>query len=290
MTDDIGIQAVSETLFLPLYALALESQRPNPIIVDKGAVELTQRLNHYFAGSDKPIHRKLAQGRLPSTLLTTLSLRVRRFDRYAAEFLVREPDGVVVSLGCGLDDRRRRVDNGRVRWYDLDLPEVIGLRERFLPETERMRFIASSVLDFDWLDELPDEPGRRFLFLAEGLFMYLPPDGVRQVVTKLAERYPGSELVAEVANNRVVGMMHSRFGRGKLKRQFGLSADVVFTWGLDDSRDMEKWAPGIAFLDDWTYYDDDEPKLGYMRWFARWPLIHWLQWVVHYRLSAPARL
>ena len=70
-------------------------------------------------------------------------MRIRHFDRYVADFLAREPDGVVVSLGCGLDDRRRRVDNGTVRWFDLDLPEVIELRRRFLDETDRMRFIAS---------------------------------------------------------------------------------------------------------------------------------------------------
>ena len=49
---------------------------------------------------------------------------------------LREPDGIVVSLGCGLDNRRRRIDNGLVV-VQLDLPEVIKLRRRFLPETER---------------------------------------------------------------------------------------------------------------------------------------------------------
>jgi len=289
MTDDLRVSAVSETLFLPLYALALESQRPDPIMVDEGAVDLTRRLNHHFADSDKRILRRLAKGKLPSTLLTTVTLRIRMFDRFATAFLEREPDGIVVSLGCGLDDRRRRVDNGSVRWYDLDLPEVIELRRRFLPEAERMRFIASSVLDFAWLDQLPDEPGHRFLFLAEGLFMYLPPDAVRSIVVTIAERFPGAELVAEVANTRTVRMMQSRFGRGKLRRQFGLSDNVAFQSGIADSREIESWAPGLTFLGDWTYYDEDEPKLGIMRWFARWPLVHWLQWTVHYRLGAGPR-
>jgi len=148
-----------------------------------------------------------------------------------------------------------------------------------------MRFVASSVLDFAWLDQLPDEPGSKMLFLAEGLFMYLEADEVRSLVTTLAERYPGAELVAEVANTRTVRMMQSRFGRGKLRRQFGLSADVFFRSGIGDSREMERWAPGLKLLDDWTYYDEDEPRLGMIRWFSRWPLIHWLQWTVHYRLG-----
>jgi methyltransferase (TIGR00027 family) len=289
MAESVSIDAVSETLFLPLYALALESRRPDPIMIDEGAVELTHRLNDLFADSDKRIYRRLAQGKLPSTLLTTVSMRIRRFDRYVRDFLAREPDGVVVNLGCGLDDRRRRIDNGLVRWFDLDLPEVIKLRRRFLPETERMRFIASSVLDLTWLDQLPDEAGAKYLFLAEGLFMYLPPDGVRTLVTTLAKRRPGAELVAEVANSRIVRTMQGRFGRGKFRREFGLSADVVYQFGLANSREIEEWAPGLTFLDDWTYYDDDDPKLGMARWFARWSLIRWAQWTVHYRLGTGAR-
>jgi O-methyltransferase involved in polyketide biosynthesis len=286
MADDIHLDAVSETLFLPLYALALESLRPNPIMVDRGAVDLTRQLNASFANSDKRIYRQLAKGRLPRTLLTSMALRIRQYDRYVMAFLEQAPDGVVVSLGCGLDDRRRRVDNGRVRWYDLDLPEVIAFRRQFLPETERMRFIASSVLDFAWLDEIPGEPGPRFLFLAEGLFMYLPPDGVRSLVTKLCDRYPGAELVAEVANRRIVRMMQGRLGRGKFRRQFGVSENVVYQFGLDNSREIESWAPGLAFLDDWTYFDEAEPKLGWMRLFAGWSLFRRAQWTVRYRLGA----
>ncbi len=284
--SDLQLEAVSETLFLPLYALALESRTQHPILVDDEAVRLTERLDEAFRESDKRIFKRLAKRRLPKMLVTTLALRIRRYDRYVRTFLSREPDAVVVNLGCGLDDRRRRVDNGRVRWYDLDLPEVIALRRRFLSETERFRFIASSVPDFTWLDELPQEPGSKFLFVAEGLFMYLEEDEVRRLVTALLDRHPGSELVAEVAHRRIVEISQGRLGRGKFRRQFGLSENVVYHFGLRDSRDMEDWAPGITFLDDWTYFDEDEPKLGWMRLFARWPLFRWAQWTVHYRLGA----
>lgn len=281
--DSTHFEAVSETLLLPLYALALESRRPNPIMVDEGAVELVRRLDEYFADSNKPIHRRLAKGRLPDALLTSMALRIRQYDRYVTAFLEREPDAVVVNLGCGLNDRRRRVDNGRIRWFDLDLPEVIAFRRQFLSETERMRFIASSVLDPAWLEELPDEPGHKFLFVAEGLFMYLPPEGVRGLVTTLCDRYSGAELYAEVAHRRIVAMMKGRYGRGKFRRQFGTSEDIVYQFGLENSREMESWAPGLTFLDDWTYFD--ESQMGWMRLFSWLPLFRWAQWTVHYRLG-----
>ena len=291
MGGAVRVDVVSETLFLPLYALALESQRADPIVTDPGAVDLTRELNRSFAGSDLRLHKKLVAGDLPATLVTTVALRIRRYDRYVTEFLAREPDGIVVNLGCGLDDRRRRTDNGRVRWFDLDLPEVIALRRAYLPESDRMRFLASSVLDLGWMDALPDEPGTRFLFIAEGLFMYLPAQGVRALVTALHERFPGAELVAEVAHSRIVRIMRGRMGRGKFRRQFGISGDVAYQFGLQDSHDMEAWAPGMVLLDDWDYFDEDEPRLRWMRPFARWPLFRQAQWTVHYRLgsSPPGR-
>jgi len=285
MDGVVRVATVSETLFLPLYCLALESQRRDPILIDPGAVALTRELNRSFAGSDLQLHKKLIAGDLPDTLVTTMALRIRRYDRYVEEFLTREPDGVVVNLGCGLDDRRRRTDNGRVRWFDLDLPEVIALRRAHLPETDRMRFLACSVLDLEWLDALPDEPGNRFLFVAEGLLMYLPPQGVRTLVTALRARFPGAELVAEVAHSRIVRIMHGRLGRRKFRRQFGISGDVVYQFGLRDSHDMQAWAPGLVLLDDWGYFDENEPKLGWMRSFARWSLFRQAQWTVHYRLG-----
>jgi len=59
-------------------------------------------------------------------------LRNREFDRYAQDFLRCHPEAVVVHIGCGLDSRFERVDNGQVEWYDLDLPHVIELRRKLI--------------------------------------------------------------------------------------------------------------------------------------------------------------
>lgn len=201
--QELHLEAVSETLFIPLYALALESQSEQPLIVDQEAVVLTGKLNELFRESDKPIYRRLVMGKLPKSVVITVAMRIRKYDDRVRQFLAQIPDAVVVNLGCGLDDRRRRVDNGLMRWYDLDLPEVIDLRKRFLLESERFHFIAGSVLDFSWLDRMPAVPGRRVFFVAEGLFMYLPQGGVRALVLKLGERYPDSELVA-LANSFIL--------------------------------------------------------------------------------------
>ena len=47
------IEAVSETFYLPLYALALESRADRPIVLDQEAVRLTENLNETLASSEK---------------------------------------------------------------------------------------------------------------------------------------------------------------------------------------------------------------------------------------------
>lgn len=111
------LSAVSETMLATLYSHALESRRPDGLIRDPRAEELVARIDYDFAGRQMGADDQAAS-----------CLRLRQFDRFAQAFLAAHPDSVVVHVGCGLDTRFDRVDNGRVEWYDLDLPEVIELR------------------------------------------------------------------------------------------------------------------------------------------------------------------
>jgi hypothetical protein len=50
---------------------------------------------------------------------------------------------------------------------------------------------------------------------------------------------------------------------------------------------MEQWRSGIQYLDDWSFVDEDEPKLGTLRLMRRFQWFRKIQWVVHYRLNPP---
>jgi len=102
----------------------MESQRPDALIKDEKAVELVTRMSYNFA--------RVRQIPMSEANKLVIILRNREFDRYARDFLARRPDAVVVHIGCGLDSRFERVDNGRVEWYDLDFPDVIELRRKYL--------------------------------------------------------------------------------------------------------------------------------------------------------------
>jgi O-methyltransferase involved in polyketide biosynthesis len=127
------LDGVAETLLWTLYHRAVEARRPDAVLHDPRAVELVERI-------DYPFEQRFGAG----DLAQWQALRARWFDDEVRRFLSRHPDGTVAALGEGLETQFWRVDNGRVRWLTVDLPEAIALRERLLPGSPRQRSLASS--------------------------------------------------------------------------------------------------------------------------------------------------
>lgn len=276
---------VSGTLLLTLHARALESQSRDPVLSDPKAVEVVRSLQPVLRDSTVEIHRRLARGRLPRKLAVTMSLRARAFDRLTLAWLAQHEGGAVVSLGCGLDSRFERIDDGKARWFELDLPEVVEVRRRFYQEGPRRRFLAASALDPAWMQELAGFAGRPILVLAEGLFMYLDEPSLRGLVAALRRTFPGSTLVCELANRWVVEHMDSRWLRRKFERQLGMGRAAAFTFGVRDARELEAWAEGVTLEREWSYFDEREPKLGFLRWFGGLEWMRKVQWTAVYRLG-----
>ncbi len=269
-----SLSNISETLLIPLYLRAIETQRPDPLIRDEKAVELARALGPDFA--------RLDQAQVGEEVGVALVLRNREFDRHVKEYLARWPQAVVVSMGCGLDARFERVDNGQVEWYDLDLPEVIDLREKLIGgEGPRYHLLACSALERAWLDIVSVHRPRPFLFLAEGVLMFLKDAQVKQLVLTLKERFPGAELVLDAFS--------PFFAWGNNRRVARTGVGALCHWALRHAQDLEKWGEGIRLLDEWFPFSSAEPRLGRARWVRHIPLLAKATGVFRYRLGNPAR-
>ena len=264
------LEGVAETLLIPLYVRAQESQRPDALLNDERAVAFVSE-----RGFDLSRVRGLG---MDDGDRIALVLRNRQFDLLTRDFLHRHPDAVVVHIGCGLDSRFERVDDGRVDWYDLDLPEVIALRREFIGgECSRYHLLAYSAFDRRWLDMLGERPPRDTLFLAEGVFMYFDEAQIRSLVVSLRERYPGSELACDAFSPFAVRMTNRRMARSKLGARYN--------WGLSHAKDIEAWGDGIRLLDEWFPLSSPEPRLGHLRWMRWIPPLARVMGVFHYRLG-----
>ncbi len=234
------------TLFITLYLRAIESKRPNALVKDEWAEEIVRQLDQDF------LERTLALTEESGRIV--MILKSRDFDQLTQAYLADNSNAVVVHLGCGLDTRFERVDNGRVEWYDLDLPEVIDLRHKYIGnEGERHHDLACSVLEREWIDELQIHSRRPFLFLAEGLFMYLNEDQVKSVVLAIKQNFPGAELVFDAYSP----FMRWAHNFKVLRTRVGSRLN----WSLKYAKNLERWGSGIRLLEERYPFSYPEPRL-----------------------------
>ncbi len=134
-----------------------------------------------------------------------------------------------------------------MRWYDLDLPDVIDLRRKFIQENDRRTFIASSFLDSEWLGQIEVESN--VLFLAAGVFYYFDGEEIKTFVLRLLERFPTSELVFDVASEIGVRVANQKVIEGS-----GLDERSYLKWGLKNKKDILAWDKRIKFLGTYFYF------------------------------------
>jgi len=242
---------VSETLLIPLYYRAIETQRPDAMIQDEKAVELIRRLS-----SQGPLRYDsdwLKQTPMSEVNRVLRIMLTRQMNHYTRDFLDRHPEAVVVHIGCGLDSRFERVDNGQVEWYDLDLPDVIELRRKFIGnERGRYHLLGYSALEDAWLEAVMGHRESPFLFLAEGVFMYFEEAQVKSTVLRLRDHFPDAELVFDAWRPFEIWIGNLVLG-GLLR------------WGFWHSQEIESWGSGIRLLGEWGYFDRPEPRLTRFR-------------------------
>lgn len=270
----VNLSGLAETALAPLYWRALESRRPDALLKDECAEALVEQGRIDFS----------SVGKIPMNELLTVMrvLLTREMDRVVRDFLARQANAIVVHIGCGLDTRFERVDNGKVQWFDLDVQEIIALRREYLG-TERGRYhlLPCSVFDNAWHAAIKAHASRPILFLAETVFVFFSRAQVKSLVLGLREHFPGCELVFDGwkpfevwIGNRFFTLSNSGFP-GHLQ------------WGLWSGREIERWGDGIRLLDEWGYFDRPEPRLARFRWMA--PLFRLFKpmLIYHFQLGAP---
>ncbi len=224
-----------ETYLPTLYGKALDYRAEDSILSDRFADEAVRRIDLDFAKKFKSI----AQGGA-----VTLPLRARLLDEWVRAFIAAHPQSTVLNLGAGLDSRVYRIDPAAsVRWYDVDLPDVIGLRQRLYPGRPGYEMIASSVTDLRWLDGIPGD--RPVSVVAEGLMMYLPEKEGVALLDRITTQFPSGQIVFDAYSRFTVGMLNLaiRFAKGT-----AAGRRVHLPWGIDDPHQLEKQVPRLKLV------------------------------------------
>ena len=175
---------VAATLLGPLHARAADARRPLPLLGDALACELVARLDHDFTRfTERPTLRPV--------------IRTLVFDDLVRRFLAANPSATIVEVGAGLNTRFERIDNGRQRWFDVDLPEVTALRRALLSSSARRTQVATSIMAPSWLDALSTVRAP-VCFVFEAVLGYIPGEQLRIMLQGLVRRFPGATLLFDL--------------------------------------------------------------------------------------------
>ncbi|GAB3421020.1 class I SAM-dependent methyltransferase [Flindersiella endophytica] len=204
---------VQKTCLPTLYGKALDARSPDPILGDTLADSAVRQLDFDFSSL-----------KLPSRAAISLPIRANHLDGWTREFLSARPRCAVLHLGCGLDTRVHRIDPpaSSVQWYDVDLPEVISLREQLYPDRDGYAMIPASVTSAEWLDRVVDD--RPVLVVAEGLVMHLPTASAAAMVARIVERFPSGQFCFDVYSALTARTISfaSRFASSRAHLHWGL--------------------------------------------------------------------
>src|SRR5690606_18928994 len=213
-----------------------------PAFRDPKATELVERLGL--------VPKHFPQLRIAQPAVT---IRTVLIDRITRAYLERFDDPTVVTFGAGLCTRYHRLQAPHAHWVDVDLPNSAAVRRELLDAPPNRTVIGSAVLDPRWGNSLRDRRSESTLFIAEGLLMFLDPVDVRALITRLAEHYPGAELVVESIRAESTGVPHPLAPE---------SADL--RWTVGDFADVAAWSEAITLVDQWSFLDHhpDVPRAG----------------------------
>lgn len=228
---ELQLGNVQETMLIPLACRANESLRGNARIYDDMAVDIAKQLRLDLQKYDAFLSH---EGVISRTIL---------FDRTVKAYLKKYPDAVCVNLGCGLDARFTRVDNGTLTWYDLDLPDALSVKRHFFQETDRYHMLAGSILEPNWTKEIPKD--KTAIFIAEGLFMYFTLEQIRQILTSISNAFSNFAILVETNHPFMVnqGKHHDTVKKTKAE----------FLSGTRSGKELETLCPSIKMISETSF-------------------------------------
>ena len=238
--DKIPLEGtIQETMLGPLWARAKYSQLYPDILDDKKSSEIINKMHYDFS----KIQEYLGEWRGIGLLV-----RAKNFDDALKKYIEKYPEASVINVGAGLDTTFYRVDNGSIKWYDLDLPDAIEFRRKYIPESSRCRYISKSALDYSWFDDIEFTPEKGIFIIAGGFIYYFQESEIIALFDALAEKFPSGELIFDCVSNLAIKVAHKR---GK---KAGANTPFWYIGIGDPIKAISEWSDKLKVIDWYTMY------------------------------------
>ena len=221
--------SVQETLIIPLYGRKVCSDHFPHLFSDPEAERICAMLDYDFAEKGKKMESMAG-------LFGALEVAQRQYDIgcEVKDYLKTHPKAAVVNLGCGLDDTFHKCDNSVCNGYNIDMPDVIAIRNKLIPAGEREKNLGYDLNNFGWMDEIDVADGA--VFYATGVFYYFRTEDVKKMFQQMAKRFPGAVLAFDACNKRGAKLMTKTW-----LKEAGIN-DVKAFFSLKNHEELIGWS------------------------------------------------
>ncbi len=225
---------IQETALVTLAIRASETARPNPRIRDEKAKEIIDTLGVDVSKYDPFMSH---EGVVARTIMYRDTLQ---------ELLKKYPDAVCINLGCGFDDKFSQVDNGRLQWFDVDLPDQIAVRRKVFNDRERCTMLEGDALNGYWTKSLPKAD--MYIIVMEGVLEYFSKEQVKTCLNMLCDSFPHGYLLAE---------LHSPFIEKNSKHHDAIkNTNATFGWGTKSGKEYLPLEPRLTYVSEHSYNEE----------------------------------
>ena len=224
---------VQETLMMPLYGrVYCEEHFPNTF-PNKASKDAAANVDYDF--------NIVKSSELN---MVTWGLRAKMLQDSAREYLSKHPNATVINLGCGMDLSFAEIDNGKCKFINMDLPDVIAAREQIVDLREREFNFSGDLMDFDWMKRIQEEPYNAnvsdgIYIISGGVLMYFRTEQMKEFFAALAKAFPGGGICFDGENEK--GVQKSN----KIVEDTGNGTKIYFP--IEDSKKLfSEW--GSCFV------------------------------------------
>lgn len=245
------LEGVEKTMLLTIYTKAKHSREKNHKFYDEKAIEVISKIDYDFSMAEKD--KLMQMGVIGRTIV---------LDDLVSEYISRHPDCTVINIASGMDTRFNRLDNGRIRWYNVDLENSARFRLEYIPDTERVTTLAYSAMDSDWPSQIEAEGN--ILIIIEGLTMYLTEPENKNILKIIDDNFDKCTVFTEimppvsVENTKEVSVEET---------------NSEFIWGLNKGDELTRLNSHFKWVKDVNLFDGVNVYKPIFRLFTWFPLL-----------------
>lgn len=233
MSDSaLNTQSVQATMLLPLWGRAKYSHSNPDILDDAESKRIIEKSGINF--------NHIEQGFGEFSGICYL-VRARKIDDAIRGYIKHHPRATVVNIGAGMDTTFSRVDNGSIRWYNLDLPDAIAFRQSYIPDSPRNHSITKSFLDLSWFDDIAFNREDGIIFVSGGVFHYFHEEDINKVFCAMASRFPGGELYFDAESQIALN------GSNHMVKKTGNHGAMMY-FAVNNAAMFEQWSSHLRIV------------------------------------------